>query len=73
MKIPNGYFVSVSHREIESTFVIRKRKLERFFRLNQHVWDKHKLKRKDFIVKDVWLKDTLVDEVIVEAFPEDFL
>jgi hypothetical protein len=71
--IPNGYFVAISHKNLKDTFVIRKQKLEHFFKVNERVWEKYKIKTKDFIVKDVWMKDKLVDEVIVDAFPEDFL
>jgi len=73
MIIPNGYFVSVTHNKMADTFIIRKQKLSHFFKVNNHVWKKYNINTKDFIVKDVWMKDKLVDEAIVGAFPEDFL
>ena len=72
-KVPNGYFVSIAHKNLSDIFVIRKRKLQHFITINKNTWAKYKIDPKDFIIKDVWMKDLLVEEALNEAFPEDFL
>ena len=68
-----GYLVTVTHPDISAIYVMRKRKVKNFIKINEKTWDFHKINPREFIVKDAYLKDRELSELIQEQLPEDVL
>ena len=65
--------ITVTHPNLETTYLMREHKFDRFIDINQSIWKKYNLDISKFKKVTVSVKDRELLKAINEKFPEEML
>jgi len=65
--------IIVTHPNLETTYLMREHKFDRFIEINQSTWKKFNLDISKFKKVTVSVKDRELLEALNEKFPEEYL